>query len=57
MDILQLINAALHVVLASFFAMLPGMSVWLGVLAVFLLVRRISHGTPFGPPRADMQRD
>jgi hypothetical protein len=40
-QILDVILTVLRVSLAGFLALTPGMLVWLGVLCVFLLVRRL----------------
>jgi hypothetical protein len=39
-------DTALRVVLASFFAITPGTLVWLAVLAVVLMARRVGRSLP-----------
>lgn len=43
MDILQWLNASLHVMLAGVIALLPGALVWISVLAVYLLVKNLGR--------------
>jgi hypothetical protein len=40
-QILDVVLTVLRVSLAGFFALTPGMLVWLSVLGVFLLIRRL----------------
>jgi hypothetical protein len=41
MDALQWMDTAFRALLAGFFALMPGMTVWTVMLALFLLIRRI----------------
>ena len=47
MDVLQLLNGIWHVVLAGFFALLPGAIFWLTVLGLYLAIRWIGRRTLF----------
>lgn len=45
-QVLQWFNMGLHVVLAGFFALLPGILFWLGAIGVSLLVQRLRRHSP-----------
>lgn len=44
-QVLQWLNMGLHVMLAGFFALLPGILFWLGAIGVGLLVQRLRRNS------------
>jgi len=45
--VLEWLVTVWHVILASIFALTPGMLVWLVVLSIVLAVRWVSHSGPY----------
>lgn len=48
MDVLHWIDTAFRAVAAGFFALIPGMTVWTVMLALYLLVRTVVSSRPQG---------